>query len=814
MTMETMRTPVLHTSLSRPAFLARAVVIGALTALGAAVLPACTSSPVAQVSQRGLPKATDVALVRYSSCGQALRNLRAAATAALGRDALGVGYAGSGVAASGPSARGVAGVPGASAPSAPGSAAAPAPAAPASGYYSGTNDAVAGVDEPDLIKTNGQRIVTVIGSVLRVVDARTHQLTGSLDLSTSAGQYDMSAANLLLSGDHALVLLNSYYPVMEPLVPPTEPIGPVGGETGPGIGATGHSPVPLVPRGTVSPLSPPLPAWGPIAGPRLLLVDISTGVPEVISEYTMDGWLVDARQVGSIARVIVRSAPRLFVEPMQPGYVMGGSAGAGVSGSSGAGPSTATADRAAIARASLGSWLPRYAVTDGGVRRTGLVSCGDVSHPAMASYSGSSMLTVLTFDLSASSLGDGQPVTIVADGGTVYSNGASLYVVNDQQWFMPPTGIAPGGPASVPPVTGTATPGTATPGTATVGTATVVPAQPTTAAPSTTVTPLPPPTERPVPLLPQQYISLYKFSIVGPGRPVYEASGTVPGWLLGSAGMTEYALSEWNGVLRVATTTEPAFTYYSPPVSYYSHWYSAVYELEQVGSQLVIVGKVGGMGAGEQIYAVRFAGPVGYVVTYRQVDPLYTLDLSDPAQPRVVGVLRLRGYSAYLDPIDATHLIGVGQDTNSFGEMLGTQVGLFDTSDLAAPVRLAVYHLWFGHSQAEFDPHAFLYWPLSRIVVIPVTLSYPLASPVVPGGVPSGQPASVGPTIAALVLGVGDHSLTKLGMIRQPAVSGWPGGGQIQRSLVIGNALWTLSDAGLQANDLTTLAPIAWVPFT
>jgi hypothetical protein len=107
-----------------------------------------------------------------------------------------------------------------------------------------------------------------------------------------------------------------------------------------------------------------------------------------------------------------------------------------------------------------------------------------------------------------------------------------------------------------------------------------------------------------------------------------------------------------------------------------------------------------------------------------------------------------------------------------------------------------------------------LYWPLSRIVVIPVTLPYIV--PVTgqpPGSPPVGQPVSAWPASAALVLRVGDHSLTKLGMIRQPAVPGWPGGGQIQRSLVIGNALWTLSDAGLQANDLTTLAPVAWVPF-
>lgn len=802
--MDAIRTPM-HIGPSRPRVVARVVVIGALTVLGVVVLPACTSSPVTPISQPGLPKATDVALVRYSSCGQALRNLRAAATATAGAGVSGVGYGAAsgaqpGATASGPGAPPVAGVPGASAPSASGSA-----AAPASGYYSGTNDAVVGVDEPDLIKTNGQRIVTVINGVLRVVDAQTRQLTGSLDLATRPGLNGASAANLLLYGDHALVLLNPYYPIMEPLVPPVSPVMPIGGATGQGPARVPGS----RPSGAASPsgprgMPPASPIWGPITGPRLLLVDISTGIPKVISAYTMDGSLVDARQVGSIARVVVRSAPRVFFAPAQPGPGAGaGAAGTGVASGTG----QAVAGRAAIARAAIGSWLPRYAVTDGTAHHTGMVNCADVSHPAMTGYSGASMLTVLTFDLSAGSLGDGQPVTVVADGDTVYSNGTSLYIANDQQWLMPPGGIVPGGQGSGPAASGSAT------------TATAIPAQPTTTVqPSTPLpTEVSPPTEPPVPPMPQQYVGLYKFSITSPGRPVYEASGTVPGWLLGSQAMTQYALSEWNGVLRVATTTGNAFSLYSYGSydSAYSRSQSAVYELEQVGGQLVIVGKVGDLGVGEQIYAVRFAGPVGYVVTYRQVDPLYTLDLSDPAQPRVAGVLRLRGYSSYLDPIDATHLIGVGQEVNAYGETLGTQVSLFDVSDLAAPVRLAAYHLRFGHSDAEFDPHAFLYWPLSRIVVIPVTLPYTI--PVIaqpPSSPPAGQPVSASPASGALVLRVGDHSLTKLGMIRQPAVPGWPGGGQILRSLVIGDTLWTLSDAGLQANDLTTLAPAGWVPLS
>jgi hypothetical protein len=635
----------------------------------------------------------------------------------------------------------------------------------APGSYSGTNTAEAGVDEPDLVKTDGRRIVTVTGGVLRVIDAGTQQLTGVLDLSAGAGLDGATPANLLLSGDHALVLFDQGYPVVGAPVPdtaqqvgPSEADGPVqaGGTPGAGRsvdpGASGTGPV-------VS--APAVPA--PITGPRLVLVDLSAGTPRVISEYTMDGALAGARQVGSVVRVVVHSAPRVV---FPPGFAQSTQA-------------RTEANRAVIAQATLRAWLPRYALTVGNVRRTGQVDCGATSHPVAETYSGTSMLTVLTFDLSADSLGDGQPITVVADGDTVYSNGRSLYIANDRQWSVPPADAVP------PPGAGRGTQA----GTAQDRVAVAAPATATAAGP---------------PASPQQYTGIYKFDISGPGRPVYEASGTVPGWLLGSSGTAQYAMSEWDGALRVATTTAGAFAGWSGQPAQ-----SAVYVLEQAGDLLVTIGKVGGLGQGEQIYAVRFAGPAGYVVTFRQTDPLYTLDLSDPAQPRVAGELLLNGYSAYLDPVDATHLIGVGQDANAQGQALGTQISLFDVSDLMAPVRLAVYHLRSGHSEAEFDPHAFLYWPASRLLVIPVQLS----PAVTPGPTSGTGSAPLWPVSEAVVLHVGDHTITRLGTITHPPVPGFPAGGQIRRSIVTGVTLWTLSDTGLKANDLATLAPLAWVPF-
>jgi hypothetical protein len=601
------------------------------------------------------------------------------------------------------------------------------------GSYSVTNTATPGVDEPDLVKTDGRRIVTISGAVLRVVDAQTHQLTGVIDLS-SGGQFGgWNPASLLLAGNHALVLFSQSLYAM------------AGGQFSPGVSESG----PVTPQVSAS-----AGATMPISGPLLVLIDLSGGTPQIMSQYTMDGSLVDARQVGSVARVVIQSTPRVYL----PSY--------GASGQSYAAGSTA-----AISGAGISQWLPRYSETSGAVTHTGLVDCASVSHPAAASYTGSSMLTVLTFDMSASGLGDGEPVTIVADGNAVYADGTSLYIAS-REWAAQPAAGTAG-------QTGPNGAGTAI-----------------------------------MPIAPPGYTGIYKFDISGPGRPVYEASGSVPGWLLGSSGTAQYSMSAWDGALRVATTTSGTFTSGSEQESV-----SAVYVLEQSGDQLDIVGKAGGLGTGEQIYAVRFVGPTGYVVTFRQTDPLYTLDLSDPAQPRVVGQLPLSGYSAYLYPIDATHLIGIGQDANSLGQTTGTQISLFDVSDLAAPVRLATFDLQFGHSEAEFDPHAFLYWPATRLLVIPVQLPSGLSpQPVPPGSPVQGSAVQTSPAYfpasEAVVLHVADQGFTELGTITHPVTPGYPSGPQIRRSLIIGSALWTLSDGGLKANDSTTLTPLAWVPFS
>jgi hypothetical protein len=675
-----------------------AIVMGCLL-----VISGCTAGAVQRAAHQDVAvRSGPVRLTSFHGCGEELAGLRRAAEASVGPYGLpGLASSVNGTVYRASAAGAPQAAAGTSAAATGASAAAPA-AAPA---YSGTNDYVAGVDEPDLVKTDGHRIVTVANGVLEVIDAASRTVTGRLDLRAAGEDMAYQPANLLLSGDHALVLTSG---------------GPVVDGT---AGAGG---------------------FPPGYGSRLLLVDLA-GRPSVISSYSIEGSLIDARQVGSTVRVVISSQPRLNL-PVQPGS-----------------PSDAqrvAANRAVISHAGLDAWLPEYAETSSGETSTGHIACSAVSRPAM--YSGANLLTVLTFDLTSDALGSGDGVSIVADGNTVYGTGASLYVAGDERWLAE-AATADAGP-------GVSTAGTA--GTPGIG----------------------------------QRTDIYRFDITSPGPPRFAAGGSVPGYLI-----DQYALSEWQGYLRVATTTGTSWALADGRPADAQTSSSAVYVLSTRGPVMRPVGQVRGLGRTERIYSVRFIGPVGYVVTFRQTDPLYTVDLSDPAQPRVRGSVALTGYSAYLHPASDTRLIGIGRQADAMGHVGGTQVSLFDVSDLAAPTRLATFTLAAAISDAEFDPHAFLYWPGAHLMVVPLQRTGMVAGAPVP---PDGAAQSAGaPQSGALVLRIDDSGITETGFITQPDPAGYLGYPPIQRSLIIGQNLWTISAAGAMASDLTTLRQQGWIPF-
>ncbi|GAA4453634.1 beta-propeller domain-containing protein [Phytohabitans houttuyneae] len=626
-------------------------------------LAGCTSSPEppSPPAQRdpGVP-AGQFKLVAFDSCANGLQLMKKAAKEYVGP----YGFGGD-VVTFAEGARSAAG--------AADTAAGGAPTAQKATSYSGTNTHEAGVDEPDLVKTDGRRIVTLQQGVVRVVDASSRKLTGKLDLAANPDDpVRWGDGTLLLQGDRALALIRGGW----------------------------HAAARDIAR----------PAGSMSA--RLILLDIS-GAPKKISEYEVDGNLVDARQVGGTARVVVRSSPRLEFPYREHGTDK----------------QRVAANKRIIDKATADDWFPKYTVTTGGNTSKGLVGCERYSRPA--TYSGTSMVTVLSFDLGADGLGDGNPVGVVADGDTVYSNGSSLYIANDQRWrVMGWLQQSNGEPKPEDEIT-----------------------------------------------------EIYRFDISQSGRPVYAGSGSVHGWLI-----NQYAMSEWDGHLRVATTS--GRTWGESPKSS-----STVYVLRLAGNSLPEVGKVTGLGKGERIYAVRFAGTTGYVVTFRQTDPLYTVDLTDPAKPRVAGELKITGYSAYLHPAEVGRVIGVGQEASDQGRTQGTQISLFDVSNLDSPARLAQHHVKSAYSEAEYDPHAFLYWPEDRLLVMPLSVW-------------ERDKGSNG----ALVLRIGDNAISEVGTVSHKATQ--PGLEMIRRSLVIGDDLWTVSESGLMATNMSTLDTQAWLSWS
>ena len=201
--------------------------------------------------------------------------------------------------------------------------------------------------------------------------------------------------------------------------------------------------------------------------------------------------------------------------------------------------------------------------------------------------------------------------------------------------------------------------------------------------------------------------NIHRFDISDPTEAAYTASGSVPGEI-----HNQFALSEHAGHLRVVTTTGDGSTASE----------SSVRVLAESDGRLVEVGSVGDIGRGERVQSVRFAGDVGYVVTFRQIDPFYTIDLSDPAEPAVVGELKIPGFSSYLHPIGDRLVLGVGSDADDSGRVTGAKVSLFDVSDLTDPREVAVWTAPDGWNDIGWDHRAFLWWAPEQLAVIPVTV--------------------------------------------------------------------------------------------
>ncbi len=204
--------------------------------------------------------------------------------------------------------------------------------------------------------------------------------------------------------------------------------------------------------------------------------------------------------------------------------------------------------------------------------------------------------------------------------------------------------------------------------------------------------------------------ALHHFALDG-DETLYQGSGFVPGHII-----NQFAMDQYEGVIRVATTENQRTKHTDP--DYPDNWWfefnpvNRVYTLEGDGDELKILGKTEALGhEGETIFSARFIGDQGYVVTFRQTDPLVVLDLSKPDDPQVAGTLEIPGFSTYLHPMGDDHLLTIGRDG-------GLQLQIFDVSDPANP-KQAHKHVQEGYSAAEGEHKAFNYYPKFNLLTFP-----------------------------------------------------------------------------------------------
>jgi len=256
---------------------------------------------------------------------------------------------------------------------------------------------------------------------------------------------------------------------------------------------------------------------------------------------------------------------------------------------------------------------------------------------------------------------------------------------------------------------------------------------------------------------------IYRFSIEGLSFKA-EAKGEVPGRVL-----DQFSMDEYDGFFRVATTSRGL-----------DGRENNVYVLDM---NLRIVGKLEGLAKGERVYAARYLGDKMFLVTYRVVDPLFTIDLSNPYKPEVIGYLKIPGFSEYLHPY-GHYLIGIGRNGDWNGRGGGVKVSLFDISNLEKPVEVSSVTLNEATWSPVFTDHkAFLINSEEKYIAIP----------------------TYGKVDGVYVIGLRDECLSLRGFIEHD---------DVKRAVFIGDSIYTISANLVKAVSSTSLELICEVPLT
>lgn len=254
---------------------------------------------------------------------------------------------------------------------------------------------------------------------------------------------------------------------------------------------------------------------------------------------------------------------------------------------------------------------------------------------------------------------------------------------------------------------------------------------------------------------------------------VYKSACTVNGSIL-----NQFSMDEYNGYFRIATST-----------------FNTESTITVLDKELNVIGSLGSIAKGESIYAVRFLGDTAYVITYRQTDPLFVIDLSNPSSPSITGELKIPGVSNMLFPYSENLLIGIGADGDNSGANGKLKISLFDVSDMNNPVEISKAVVEGNStSAAQYEHKAFLKFGDNDNFGIPVTVNDYLAG------------------TAQNYLGVFAVSNNKLSLVQKYTSDS--ASGSLLRGAYTGNTVFTVCEKGVAAYDRATANVLSSVEFS
>lgn len=527
-----------------------------------------------------------------------------------------------------------------------GGSGAPPPPAPGDGSFSGTTIQEAGVDEADVVKTDGTYLYMIdslndgSGSILRIVQVSPPDQIAVVSETPLKGY----GRDLYLHGDKVVAITTSggfYYAfggvgmMKDAPAATTDPAaaeGSAGADVPTALETRADSPISI---------SPPF-IGGDFVYERpntiVTVVDVtSRSAPAVLSETKFDGTQSATRMIDGVLHMVLANYQNYYFDVMpmlgQP--------------------------QLDVAGVDANTLLPTYTRVnaDGSESsKIAVVTWRELYHPTDADGFGVVTLVSLDVDNNAQFTAVG----VVAEPGLIYSSLQALYLTDTNYDWQ---------------------------------------------GNNRTTT------------------DVYKFAYANRGAtPV--ATGTVQGRIL-----NQYSMSEYAGNLRVATTIDPTWFFNEFGSGIVSESSNQVYVLGHQDSTLTVVGSIENIAVGETLQSARFLGDRGYLVTFLQTDPLFTVDLSEPTNPRVVGKLEVPGYSTFLTPMDTNHILTVGQYIPPPGQSgnWGVQLSIFDVTDFANPVQSANVVIGAdtgAYSEALWDPKAFTYFAEGGMVALPVSI-YP-----------------------------------------------------------------------------------------